>query len=83
MTEITLPADLHGCNPEADRGHSLVQLPDLTKKIVLFEAVYLNLCLRVALYTNVTMSRKLFIFSFTDSCFMSTQRRHRFGVATS
>lgn len=56
MMEITLlgidlstidSADLHGYSPEADTGHLLVQLPDRTKKIVLFEAVYLNLGLRI------------------------------------
>jgi hypothetical protein len=55
MTEIRLlgsilstidPNDLHGYNPEADTGHLLVQLPDRMKKIVLFEAVYLNFGLR-------------------------------------
>jgi hypothetical protein len=61
MTEITLPAsnlstidpdDPHGYNPEADTGHLLVQLPDRTK-IVLFEAVCLNLGLRFSsVYKN-------------------------------
>lgn len=73
MTEITLlgidlstidPADLHGYNPEADTGHLLVQLPDRTKKIVWFEAVYLNLGLVCSVYKSHNVQEIICIFFY-------------------
>lgn len=73
MTEIRLlgsnlstidPDDLHGYNPDADTGHLLMQLPDRTKKIVLFEAVYLNLGLH---FSSVNYMKRFLLYVYPEA----------------